>query len=166
MQKKLIIVNGPSGIGKTATCRELQQLFPKSVWLDGDWCWMANPWIVTEETKRMAVNNMSFLLNSFLNCTEYEFILYSWIFRSDEVFSLILDNFIHTDFKLYKFTLTCNPDVFIKRLKDAGREESKIPMCVESLYQCESTESEKIDTTNSSAKEIAGILQCKILENP
>jgi hypothetical protein len=81
-------------------------------------------------------------------------------------FSLILDNLIPCDFKLYKFTLTCDSDVFLKRLKDAGREESKIPMCVESLYQCESTESEKVDTTHSSVKEVAGILQRKIIEKP
>lgn len=165
MQKKLVIINGPPGIGKTATCRALQKLLQRSVWLDGDWCWMANPWIVTEETKKMAENNMSFLLNSFLNCTEYEFILYSWIFRSDEVFSLILNKLIPTDFKLYKFTLICDHDVFLKRL-EGKREESKIPMCIESLYQCESTESEKIDTTNMSVKEVASTLQHKIIENP
>ena len=101
MQKKLIIVNGPPGIGKTTTCKKLHQLLQRSVWLDGDWCWMANPWIVTEETKRMAVDNMSFLLNRFLKCTEYEFILYSWIFRSDDIFSLILDKLIPANFKLY-----------------------------------------------------------------
>lgn len=163
MQKKLVIVNGPPGIGKTSTCRELQQLLQRSVWLDGDWCWMSNPWIVTEETKRMAESNMSFLLNSFLNCSEYEFILYSWIFRRDEIFSLILKNLIPNDFKLYKFTLTCDPDVFLKRL-EGKREEGKIPMCIESLHQCESTESEKIDTTHRSVKEVAMTLHSKIIE--
>lgn len=158
MQKKLAIVNGPPGIGKTATCRVLQQFLQRSVWLDGDWCWMANPWIVTEETKRMAENNIIFLLNSFLNCTEYDFILFSWIFRSDELFRKILNKLKSNDFILYKYTLTCSQDVFRKRLEAAGREESKFPMCMESLQQCENTESEKINTTNRSVEEIASTL--------
>ena len=162
MQKKLVIVNGPPGIGKTATCRVLQQLLQRSVWLDGDWCWMANPWVVTEETMEMAENNMAFLLNSFLNCSEYEVVLYSWIFRSDEVFRKILNRLKTKDFILYKCTLTCRPDVFRKRLLDAGREESKIPMCIESLYQCEQTETEKVDTAEKPVEEVARILRDRI----
>jgi len=161
MQKKLIIVNGAPGVGKTTTCKKLQQLLQRSVWLDGDWCWMSNPWTVTEETKRMAENNMTFLLNNFLNCSEYEYILYSWIFRSDEVFNIILDKLLTSDFQLYKFTLTCAPDVFLNRL-EGEREKSKIPMCVESLYQCERTETEKVDTTEKSIEEVANILHDRI----
>ena len=162
MQKKLVIVNGPPGIGKTETCKVLQQLLQRSVWLDGDWCWMANPWIITEETKIMAGNNMAFLLNSFLNCTEYEFILYSWIFRSDEVFRIILNKLKSNDFVLFKYTLTCSQDVFRKRLKDADREESKIQMCIDSLHQCEQTDTDKVDTTERSVEEIACILHDRI----
>jgi hypothetical protein len=27
------------GVSKTATCRELQKILPRNVFLDGDWCW-------------------------------------------------------------------------------------------------------------------------------
>ena len=165
MEKKLIIINGPPGIGKTTTCKKLQILLQRSVWLDGDWCWMSNPWTVTEETKRMAENNMAFLLNSFLNCSEYEFILYSWIFRSDELFGIIFNKMKSNDFMLYKYTLTCSQDAFLKRLEDAGRDKRQFPMCIESLFQCESTESENIDTTHSSVEEVASTLQHKIIKN-
>lgn len=162
MKKKLVIVNGAPGVGKTTTCKKLQQLLQGSVWLDGDWCWMSNPWIVTEETKRMAENNMVFLLNSFLNCSEYEFILYSWIFRSDGLFKIILDKLQSRDFLLHRYTLTCSQDIFRKRLEDDGRDKGQIPMCIESLFQCEQTETEKVDTTERSVEEIANILHDRI----
>lgn len=123
---------------------------------------MSNPWIVTDETKEMAESNMRFLLGNFLKCSEYEYILFSWIFRHNEVFDLILDGLIPNGLRLFKFTLTCAPDAFLKRLQTAGRDESKIPMCMESLQLCESTNSEKIDTTGITAKEAAEILHNKI----
>ena len=162
MKKKLVIVNGAPGIGKTITCRELQRLLDKSVWLDGDWCWMTNPWIVTEETKRMAEENIAFLLDNFLKCSEYKYVLFSWIFRSDEVFNHILERLQETNFVLQKFTLTCNENTFKDRLKAAGREKDKIAGCLESLHSCDVTDSLKIDTTQKSIELVARIIHDRI----
>ena len=51
--KKLYMVGGTMGAGKTAVCQQLKKQLPDSVFLDGDWCWDADPFQVTEETKRM-----------------------------------------------------------------------------------------------------------------
>lgn len=158
MKKILVIVNGAPGVGKTATCRELQRLLDRSIWLDGDWCWMANPRIVTEETRKMAEGNMAFLLDSFLNCSEYKFVLFSWIFRSDEVFNNIIERLQTTDFILQKFTLTCDINAFRDRLEISGKEKGRIAGCLESLRLCETTDSVKIDTTQKSIKKVARIL--------
>src|SRR5476649_2686108 len=66
MKKKLIIINGTMGVGKTATCRELNKNLENSVWLDGDWCWMINPFVVNDENKNMVVNNITYLLRNLL----------------------------------------------------------------------------------------------------
>jgi broad-specificity NMP kinase len=39
------------GVGKTTTCKELSKKLQNSVWLDGDWCWMIDPFVVNEENK-------------------------------------------------------------------------------------------------------------------
>lgn len=57
--KKLIIINGTMGVGKTATSKALYQKLESSVWLDGDWCWMMNPFIVNEENKTMVIDNIT-----------------------------------------------------------------------------------------------------------
>jgi adenylate kinase family enzyme len=59
VKKKLVIVNGAMGVGKTTTCKELSKKLQNSVWLDGDWCWMINPFVVNEENKRMVINNIN-----------------------------------------------------------------------------------------------------------
>ena len=44
------------GAGKTTVSQQLKKKLPNSVFLDGDWCWDANPFQVTEETKVDTVN--------------------------------------------------------------------------------------------------------------
>lgn len=56
------------GVGKTATCRALQDILERNVFLDGDWCWDARPFVVNEHTKRMVTDNIVHLLNSFIAC--------------------------------------------------------------------------------------------------
>jgi hypothetical protein len=57
--KNFIIIGGTMGVGKTATCRELQKILPRNVFLDGDWCWDMHPFVVTDETKAMVNSNIT-----------------------------------------------------------------------------------------------------------
>ena len=61
--KRLIFVNGPMGVGKSAVCSELKRMLAPCAFLDGDWCWDLTPFSVTEETKAMvlgiATDNLS-----------------------------------------------------------------------------------------------------------
>lgn len=63
--KRLIIINGTMGVGKTTVCRELLKALPQCAFLDGDWCWMMDPFIVNEETKKMVQDNIIHLLRSY-----------------------------------------------------------------------------------------------------
>ena len=67
------------GAGKTTVCRILRDKLDRSVFLDGDWCWDMHPFQVTEETKKMVMENISFLLNSFLRCSAYDHVVFSTI---------------------------------------------------------------------------------------
>lgn len=48
------------GVGKSTVGRLLQARLPRCVYLDGDWCWDARPFVVTEETKAMVLRNIAF----------------------------------------------------------------------------------------------------------
>ena len=50
--KTLYLIGGAMGVGKTAVCQQMKQMLPNSVFLDGDWCWDANPFVVTEKPKQ------------------------------------------------------------------------------------------------------------------
>ena len=46
------------GVGKTTVSQQLKKTLRNSVFLDGDWCWDADPFQVTEETKKMVMQNI------------------------------------------------------------------------------------------------------------
>ena len=54
--KTIYIIGGTMGVGKTTVSQQLKKKLPNSVFLDGDWCWDADPFQVTEETKVDTVN--------------------------------------------------------------------------------------------------------------
>ena len=56
MIKKLYMIGGTMGVGKTTVCQQLKRDLQNSVFLDGDWCWDASPFQVTNETKVMVTD--------------------------------------------------------------------------------------------------------------
>lgn len=65
--KQVYLIGGTMGVGKTTTCRLLKEKLENSVFLDGDWCWDMHPFIVNEETRKMVMENIVFLLNQFIH---------------------------------------------------------------------------------------------------
>ena len=88
--KRLFLIGGPMGVGKTAVGRALQTLLPGSVFLDGDWCWDANPFAVTPETQAMVLENIRFLLGQFLRCSAYSSVIFCWVMHRQDVIRQIL----------------------------------------------------------------------------
>ena len=88
--KNLYLIGGTMGVGKTTVCQQLKNDLPNSVFLDGDWCWDASPFQITEETKNMVIYNICYLLNNFLCCSAYKNIIFCWVLHEQ----LIIDSII------------------------------------------------------------------------
>ena len=89
--KTLYMIGGTMGVGKTTVCQQLKQDLPNSVFLDGDWCWDASPFQVTDETKAMVTNNICYLLNNFLKCSAYDNIIFCWVMHEQSIINSILE---------------------------------------------------------------------------
>jgi len=140
------------GVGKTATSRELQRLLPKCAFLDGDWCWDMNPFIVTDETKKMVEDNIRYILNNFLKCSEYENIIFCWVMHEQYIIESILSGLNIQDAILYKISLICSEQSLIKRLSrdvDNGiRTTNVIARSVSRLKNYALMDTIKIDVSN------------------
>lgn len=160
--KNLVFINGTMGVGKTATSKHLQKLLPNCVFLDGDWCWDASPFIVTEETKNMVIENITFLLNRFLECSAYDNILFCWVMHESAICERILEGLRFHSYKLYQVSLICSPGSLRTRLEndinEGLREEEVIQRSLERLANYQDMENYKIDTSTISAEEAAKVI--------
>ena len=88
--KTLYLIGGTMGAGKTTVCQLLKRSLPNSVFLDGDWCWDADPFHVTAETKSMVMDNICHTLCNFLHCSAYENVIFCWVMDLPEIGSSLL----------------------------------------------------------------------------
>ena len=157
--KDLIFINGAAGTGKSTTCKILLKMLPKSVYLDGDWCFYTDPWKATDETVTMAMKNMAYLLDSFLSCSVYENIVFGWVLHKEGMTENILSMLKNTEYKLHKFSLLVSESNLLQRLQkdmDSGARENKTwehSLMTRPWY--EKMDTIKIDTDHMTAEQAA-----------
>ena len=123
--KNLIFVNGTMGVGKSTVCKQLNKLLNKSIYLDGDWCWMADPFVVSEETKAMVTDNICHLLNNFINCSEYENIIFCWVMDYESIYESIATKLNTDNCKIWRFTISCSPDTLKQRVENDTAQDGR-----------------------------------------
>lgn len=115
--KTLYMIGGAMGVGKTTVCQALKRELPRSVFLDGDWCWDAHPFQVTPETKQMVLENICFLLNSFIRCSAYETVLFCWVLHEQAIIDSILERLDAENCRIVCVSLLAGADTLSGRLK-------------------------------------------------
>jgi adenylate kinase family enzyme len=165
--KNLIFINGTMGVGKTTISKELQKLLPNCIFLDGDWCWDMSPFIVTDETKKMVLDNISYLLNNFISCSEYKNIIFCWVMHEESILDDVLSRLNKDDCIIHKFSIVCSEQTLISRItKDINqgiRKNDVIERSVPRLNNYFQMDTRKIDVSYISAKEAAEIIY-KLIE--
>ncbi len=116
-KKHLYIIGGTMGVGKTATSLSLQQRLPMSVFLDGDWCWYMRPFQLTEETKRLAMENICYLLNSFLHCSVFENIVFCWVLHEQSILDELISRLDTAECEVHSISLVCSEQALKERIQ-------------------------------------------------
>ena len=160
--KRLYLIGGPMGVGKTTVCRELQKRLDRSVFLDGDWCWDAHPFQVTEETKTMVLENICFLLNNFLRCPAYDHVIFCWVLHQQAILDDLRSRLNTRDCQVRAVSLVTSPEVLTARLEAdirAGRRDrDALARSLPYLPLYDGLCTEKLDSSRLSPAEAAACL--------
>lgn len=157
--KTLYLIGGTMGVGKTTVCRELKNQLQRSVFLDGDWCWDMNPFVVTKETKAMVLDNITTLLGNFLRCSAYDHVIFSWVMHQQSIIDSILERLDLTEVRVIPISLICSREVLLQRLYrdvEAGvRQPDVLLRSPQRLPLYDSMNTEKIDTSHATVGQTA-----------
>ena len=157
--KKLYMIGGTMGVGKTSACQILKQKLDNSVFLDGDWCWDMHPFQVTQETKKMVLENIAFLLNNFIQCSAYENIIFCWVMHEQDIIDDILSRLDTAGCQIRSISFVCSEEALRARLqKDVNmgiRTADVIPRSLERVPMYEKLDSVKIDISGLSPEQAA-----------
>jgi len=160
--KRLFLIGGTMGVGKTTVCQLLKKQLPNAVFLDGDWCWDADPFQVTDETKTMVLENICFLLNQFLHCSAYENVIFCWVMHQQSILDTILSRLDTEACRVLPISLICNATALEKRLQKDITSGIRKPDIIErsvqriSLYTALNTV--KVDVSEISPEKAAEVI--------
>lgn len=148
------------GVGKSTVCNILLEKLAPGVYLDGDWCWNMNPFIVSEENKKMVENNITYLLKSYLDNSGYEYIIFCWVIHQEDIFKQLLEPLSNYDYELYKFSLICSETALKNRLEmdvqKGIRKADVIDRSIQRLKLYNNMDTIKIDVSDITPEQTAG----------
>lgn len=160
--KKLFLIGGTMGVGKTAVSQALKSKLDRSVFLDGDWCWDAHPFTVTEETKAMVLDNICYLLNQFIRCTAYDNIIFCWVMHEQAIIDTILGRLDTADCEVKTISLVCGEKVLRERLvkdvKSGIRSADVLERSVGRIPLYDRLQTIRIDTGSRTIDETAELI--------
>lgn len=150
------------GIGKTTICQILKKQLNNSVFLDGDWCWDSHPFIVTDETKKMVINNICYLLNNFIKSSAFENIIFCWVMHEQSIINNILSNLDTSLCDVKVISLICDSNELYKRLlNDVNkgiRSKDVIEKSLNYLPLYNKLDSVKIDISKLTPVDVANVI--------
>lgn len=162
--KHLYLIGGPMGVGKSSVSALLQKRLGRSVYLDGDWCWNMEPFVVCDETKAMVLDNICHLLGNFLGCSLLDNIIFCWVLDQEEILQEILRRLGPQleGCQVKAVSLLCSPEKLQARLEgDVARglrQPDIIPRSLERLWRYDALPTIKLDTSRLSPAQVAEAL--------
>jgi len=165
MKRRLILIGGVPGSGKSTVANLLNQSLSQSAWLDGDWCWMMDPFIVTEENKQMVEDNILHLLNNYIKNEGLQHIIFSWVLHRQDLMDRLLSGLDLREIEVYNYSLICQEDILKERMLEGGREETRIRKSIGDMAAYTKLNTDKVDVSHLTPIQVADEIKMRILKD-
>ena len=156
---KVIILNGPMGVGKTTVGKYIADHHPGTAFIDGDWCLDLHPFVGNRETKAMAVDNILHMIGNYMKCSVCKMIVLVWLMDDPWVLQAIMDGLAALQAEVKSVTLICDRENLSRRWKNdhncEWRTDEWLKVSLASLPAFAAMEN-TMDTAGLSVDRIAG----------
>jgi shikimate kinase len=115
---KVIVINGPMGVGKTTVGKAIAERYPGTAFIDGDWCMDLHPFVGNAETRAMAVDNILHMTGNYLCCSACKMVVLVWLMDDESVLRSIMDGLAALRAEVKSVTLICDRETLIRRWKN------------------------------------------------
>ena len=154
---KVIIINGPMGVGKTTVGKYIAEKYTGTAFIDGDWCLDIHPFVGNRETKIMAIDNILHMIDNYKKCSICKMVVLVWLMDNQWVYQSIIEGISKLQIEIKSVTLMCDKETLIKRWKNdkncEWRTDEWFEVSLKSLSYFFSLEN-SIDTSGLSIEEI------------
>ena len=158
---KVIILNGPMGVGKTTVGKYIADHHPGTAFIDGDWCLDIHPFVGNQETKAMAVDNILHMIGNYQKCSVCSMVVLVWLMDEPWVIQKITQGLSALQAEVKNVTLTCSRENLIARWKEdhncEWRTDEWLNVSLKSLPGFEAMKN-TIDTTGLSVEQVAELI--------
>ena len=166
---KVILLNGPMGVGKTTVGKTIADRNPGTAFLDGDWCMDIHPFIGNRETKAMAVDNILHMIRNYQACSVCRMVVLVWLMDDPWVIREITEGLSAMQAEVKSVTLVCDKENLMRRWESdrscGWRTDEWLQVSLKSLPGFASMEN-ALDTSGLSVGRVAEIImQEKETEN-
>ncbi len=112
---KVIILNGPMGVGKTTVGKYIAEQNPGTAFIDGDWCMDIHPFVGNRETRAMAVDNILDMIGNYRKCSVCSVVVLVWLMDDPQVIQKITEGLAALQAEVKSVTLVCDRENLIRR---------------------------------------------------
>lgn len=159
MIKKVVVLIGPNGVGKSTTAKTFMQQHTKCAYIDSDYCRAINPFPFTPATKKAVTENIYCLFRNYLLCTDIEMVVFPYGFHGErkEIFNTVMKRLTDDgiSFEITTIVLKCSLEENIKRAEADGRNKERIEGGIKNTFNFYDDFTEpSIDTTGLSPEEV------------
>ena len=112
---KVIIINGPMGVGKTTVGKYIAEQYPGTAFIDGDWCMDLHPFVGNRETKVMAVDNILHMVGNYMKCSECRLVVLVWLMDDAWVRQRLREGIAALQAEEEYVTLICDRETLVRR---------------------------------------------------
>lgn len=153
---KLILLGGPTGVGKTTVVRLLENRLSRTAILDADDVWRVSQDLAAEENRVITIGNVIAVMRGYF-AAGCETGIVSWVFARPDLYEPVIDGLEDKVQSIHQIYLTAREEVLAQRLTERNAID-KIEYANSRLQLINLLPYPKIDTSDILPEEVAARL--------